>query len=152
MDLSWGRLVRLREGILKMFRRRTLLLTSLLAAVTCFSAQAQEPLTRLGRYLGFGWGDGYHAKRTWPLNDGAYRPAPERIPAPAAPKPIVKPQPMPQEKAPAPPMELPELPQERSSAEDVKPESGASLERSVLKIGRRYPRQQPGAANERAPQ
>jgi hypothetical protein len=52
---------------------RYLMTLSLALTLLCIGApfaapvQAQDPTQEIGRYLGFGWGDGYHSKRTWSL-------------------------------------------------------------------------------------
>jgi hypothetical protein len=71
--------------------RRSLLLTfafALLLPVT--SAFATDPFQSVGRYLGFGWGDGYHSQRTWPMSSGpCYNCAPATKQA-TAPAPALK--------------------------------------------------------------
>ena len=51
--------------------RRSLLLTFAFALLLpATSAFATDPFQSVGRYLGFGWGDGYHSQRTWPMSSG----------------------------------------------------------------------------------
>lgn len=55
------------------------------------AARADDPTQHIGRILGFGWGDGYHSQRTWPLNSSApctncsSSPQSQPRPTPAAP-------------------------------------------------------------------
>jgi hypothetical protein len=66
-------------------RRRLVLLFALSVSLSVSAARGDDSINRLGRYWGFGWGDGYHARCTWPLSTGpSFQSASARpMPAPA---------------------------------------------------------------------
>lgn len=68
--------------------RRTLVLIFAVAiSIAAPVARGDDSIQGLGRYWGFGWGDGYHSQRTWPLGSGPScncGPAVRQAPTPAA--------------------------------------------------------------------
>jgi hypothetical protein len=99
------------EGFAAMLSRKVVFVA---LAMICLAgvARAEDPIQQMGRYWGFGWGDGYHANRTWSLNCG-----------PTSQKQVV---PTPAQKPAAAPQEL---------------EPDSPSDRPVPKTGRRYPTQ-----------